>query len=107
MLHRVIWDYFNGSCEGFLVDHIDGDNTNNKIENLRLANHSTNAFNSNAHKDSSVPHKGVYRHKDKFRAVISVGGNRSHLGLFNTAEEASVAYNEKAKGLHGEYHRKA
>jgi len=105
MLHRVIWDYFNDSCEGFLVDHIDGDSVNNKIDNLRLANYSTNGFNSKGHKDASVPYKGVAKHKSKFRAQIGVGGNRLSLGVFDTAEEAAEAYRNKAKGLHGEYYR--
>ena len=107
MLHRVIWDYFNDSCEGFIVDHTDGDSVNNRIENLRLANYSTNAFNSKSHEDSAVPYKGVSKHKDQFRAQISVNGSRVHLGLFDTAEKASEAYRNKAKGLHGEYYRKA
>lgn len=36
LLHRVVWQLFYGDIpDGFHIDHIDGDKTNNKIENLR------------------------------------------------------------------------
>jgi len=52
---------------GFEIDHIDGNSLNNKIENLRLATHTQQAF--------------------------------------NTAEEASNAYNKIAKEIHGKFYR--
>ena len=106
MLHRVIWDYhYDEGCEGYLVDHIDNDSLNNRIENLRLCDYSQNAANSFSHKDSAVKSKGVSLHGDKFRAQIAHRGRRYHLGLFDTEKEASLAYKEKAKQLYGEYHR--
>ena len=108
MLHRVIWDMHNElKCEGYLVDHIDGDRANNRIENLRLCDYSQNAANSFGHKDSRIPSKGVSFHRDKYRAQIAHRGKRFHLGLFETEEEARLAYNKKATELYGEYHRQA
>ena len=44
--HRLIWTYHNGKIpSGLVVDHIDCDKTNNKIENLRLATRKQNAYN--------------------------------------------------------------
>lgn len=107
MLHRVIWDWHNDNgCDGYLVDHIDGNPSNNKIENLRLCNYSQNAANSLGHKDSTLLSKGVSVHGDKYRAQISCRGERFHLGLFETEEEAALAYTNKAVELFGEYHRK-
>jgi hypothetical protein len=38
-LHRLVWQYHNPNGEhfkeGFVIDHIDGDKTNNHISNLR------------------------------------------------------------------------
>ena len=35
-VHRLIANAFYGDHEGFVVDHIDGDKTNNKLENLEF-----------------------------------------------------------------------
>ena len=44
-VHRLVWLYHNGPCEHHLIDHIDGNKTNNKIENLRMATFSENQAN--------------------------------------------------------------
>lgn len=106
-LHRVIWNYFNNTCEGYVVDHIDGDILNNKIENLRLATAANNSHNSVGKKNSLVPYKGVSLRKKRFCARITYEGKKIHLGTYATAEEASEVYQAKAKELHGEYYRKA
>lgn len=37
LVHRVIWTHFNGAIpDGMVVDHIDRNRRNNRIENLRL-----------------------------------------------------------------------
>jgi len=106
MLHRVIWDYHHDEgCEGYLIDHIDNNSLNNRIENLRVCDYSQNAANSFSHSDSLLESKGVSAHGDRFRAQIAHKGKRYHLGLFDTEEEASMAYKEKALQLYGEYHR--
>ena len=45
-VHRVIWAIVKGEDPGeLMVDHIDGNKTNNRIENLRLATNSQNQAN--------------------------------------------------------------
>ena len=44
LIHRFIWEYFNGPIEGDLtVDHIDGVRANNELSNLRLMTRGANA----------------------------------------------------------------
>jgi hypothetical protein len=43
-VHRIVWEWFNGDIpQGIHVDHIDGDKTNNHIDNLRLLSASENS----------------------------------------------------------------
>jgi|LGOV01.1.fsa_nt_gb hypothetical protein len=95
-----------GKAEGKVVDHINGNPLDNRRENLRHCTHGQNMMNSKSVAGFSR-YKGVYFRKDrnKWRAVIVANGHRSHLGLYETEEDAALAYNEAAKRLHGEYAR--
>lgn len=45
-VHRLVWETFKGSIpDGFEIDHIDTDRSNNKLENLRCVNHKDNINN--------------------------------------------------------------
>ena len=52
-------------------------------------------------------YKGVrgYGNNDKWVARISVDGKSKHIGVYDTEEEAALAYNEAAKQLRGEFAR--
>ena len=86
-LHNVVWNWHFGEIpEGKTVDHIDGDKSNNQINNLRLATARQQQLNRNQ--------KGYYwnkKHK-KWKARHKKNGRRVFLGLFNTEEEARAAY---------------
>jgi hypothetical protein len=102
--HRVIWALVYGEWPKDHIDHIDGNITNNKIENLRECSRSQN--NRNKHKATgSIKLKGVRFHKSlqKFQSRICVDYKSIHLGYFDTPEEAHAAYCAKAVELFGEY----
>ena len=43
LVHRVVWEAFNGSIpKGFEINHIDGNGGNNRLDNLELVMHSEN-----------------------------------------------------------------
>ena len=74
------------------VDHIDQDTLNNNIDNLRWATRSENQSNKGI--IGAVKLKGVSKaHGDKFRAIITINSKKKHIGVYETAEEASEAYN--------------
>lgn len=79
-----------------VVDHIDGNKKNDKINNLRIVTNRANSstcFKHNKYDHSSV-FIGVYREKgkDKWRSSISHDGRTVSLGSFKTEIEASNAY---------------
>lgn len=59
-VHRVIWQMHHGYLSpDMVVDHIDGDTTNNKIDNLRLITDVMNQRNKRKHKNNRSGFMGV------------------------------------------------
>lgn len=110
MAHRIAWTYMTGEDPGdMLIDHIDGDTTNNRFNNLRLASKAENTRNAKKYKHNTSGFKGVCWHNEtkKWRAQIRCDYRLVHLGLFDTPELAHMAYCKAAAELHGEFARGA
>lgn len=103
--HRLVWMLAYGVLPNdLMIDHIDGDGFNNRLDNLRLCTNSQNQFNRDSNTSKKLP-KGVYRWRRKFKAEITIDGIRKYLGLFKTPEQASEAYQLAAQEFHGEFAR--
>ena len=79
--HRLAFIYMTGSAPG-IIDHINGDGTDNRWLNLRGVNHSESAKNMPLRKDSTSGIPGVNKYKGDWgwRALITdLEGNRLHL----------------------------
>jgi hypothetical protein len=105
MVHRIIWEMYNGEIpNGMQIDHIDRNPLNNNIENLRLATQAQNQINSTKPKNNTTGFKGVLATPNgKFQARLGYKGKKLYLGLFDTAEEAYECVVEVTKELHGEF----
>ena len=92
-----------------IVDHVDSKQiTNNNISNLRWSTISQNGFNRDKPKNNTTNFKGVSFNKSRqnYEAMITNNKKRTFLGSFLTAEDASEAYEAKAKLLHKEFYYK-
>lgn len=104
-VHRIVWAMHYREQPPEMVDHINGDVADNRIENLRPANHSLNAANMRRHKGKVASvYKGVQKTPaGRFVAVVTKGGEQYHCGTFDTEEGAHAAYLKKAVQLFGAY----
>lgn len=99
--HRIIWMLVYGEYPSE-IDHIDGDRSNNRIENLRSVNRSGNNQNRGIQKNNISGVTGVRfdQERSKWSAQIQVNKKIKHLGRFKTMEEAAAAYAEAKAKLH-------
>jgi len=104
-VHRLAWFYMKGEWPG-LVDHINGNKSDNRWSNLRLADKSLNAANQRQKASRKLP-KGVYQYPYQYGgrpfAQIRVKNLVIMLGKFDTVAEAKAAYDEAALKHFGEF----
>jgi hypothetical protein len=106
--HRAIWEMRNGAIPaGLVIDHIDGNRSNNRIDNLRVCTFQQNHFNRKPRPDNKSGFRGVSWHKQKQKwvAQITIDKKSKFLGFFTNPEEAYAAYCEMAIEHFGEYAR--
>ena len=90
--------------EGKILDHIDGDRSNNNIDNLRLCTHAENNWNKTVSSHSATGVKGLTYHTKEGRwyGSISVNGER----LYKKSKDKAIVEEwlvRMRKQLHGEF----
>ena len=82
------------------VDHEDGDGLNNRRRNIRFVTTSQNGVN-NCRARVRSGFRGVYRNKQKWSARVA----RTHVGTFDSPEEAALARDEAMRQRLGNFGR--
>jgi hypothetical protein len=102
--HRLIFLMHHGCLPEF-IDHIDGNPSNNKIENLRAAKSTENQHNRKLGKDNTSGVKGVDWHarSKKWMVRIRVNNKRKYFGSFDNLELAGLVAQEARNKYHREF----
>ena len=112
-VHRVIFLWHHGYLPK-VIDHIDNDQLNNRIENLREVTHQQNALNKKRDFNSASPYKGVKpasrARKNGFvpwEVSVSVNRRQVYFGTFDNIEVANQVAIAARNKYHGQFARHA
>lgn len=89
--HQLVFLYMIGEWPDGEVDHINGDKSDNRWDNLRDVTKSQNGHNKPVSRSSKTGFPGVYRHGVSYRSRIHVEKETIDLGCHRTIAEARVA----------------
>lgn len=106
--HRVVFALVSGFWPKGHIDHIDGNVTNNRIENLRDVSNAENHKNVKLQSNNSSGCPGVSAlPSGRWRARIKISGQEHTIGSFDTKSEAIAARRaaEKTFGFHPNHGR--
>ena len=106
--HRIIYLLFHGHLPP-MIDHIDGNTLNNKIENLRAVTNAENLQNMRLCPSNTSGSKNVSwdAKAKKWLVMLKVNGVRKYLGLFKDFEFADLVAVEARNKFHGRFARHA
>lgn len=106
LVHRLIY-WMNYGYLPKYIDHIDGDQLNNSIENLREATNQENLFNQKLRSSSTSGIKNVRWDKrlKKWCVGFTVNYKNKHIGVYSSLDKAIQVAEETRAKLHREFAR--
>jgi HNH endonuclease/AP2 domain len=103
--HRLAFFLMTGDWPTGLIDHINGQPSDNRWSNLRECSKAENTRHQKVHKSNTSGYRGVsfVKSQNRWRAIICVNGKNIYLGQFRTIEEAVSARASGSAKYHGEF----
>jgi len=89
--HRLAWSIFYGTPPDGTIDHLNGNPSDNRIANLRIASYAENSKNKVTTVRSSTGHRGVYLRHGRYRVLTRSLGRTITIGTFDALSEALEA----------------
>lgn len=94
--HDLAWLWMTGEWPTTAIEHINGDPSDNRWQNLRLTTRPKHQLKGGYGKSGI---KGVSQVGNRYRATANIHGLAVYLGTFNTADEAKAAYVRAADAI--------
>ena len=101
--HRLAYCHFYGEWPDQMIDHIDGDRSNNRIKNLRQATNQINQHNqTKLRTDNTSGYCGVayVPRLNRYKAEIKVNKKEIYLGIYKDLESAINARKQAEEIYH-------
>jgi hypothetical protein len=103
-IHKVIFCMHNGFIPE-IVDHINGDKSDHRIENLRAATHQSNNWNRVTQTNNKLGKKNISWHKQnqKYWVQLAKNGTKIVSVFVEDLELAELVATEARNKYHGEF----
>ena len=104
LTHQIVFKMFYGYTPK-VIDHIDGNTANNRVENLRPATPRQNQYNARISTRNKSGAKCVWWNKTakKWQVEVSVKGKQKDFGLYKDLELADLVAQEARDKYHGAF----
>jgi hypothetical protein len=105
--HRLAWLYMTGEWPNDVIDHINGDSSDNRYCNLRSCSQMQNTWNAKLSIKNTSGHKGVSWSKERKKWVVMIksGDKYKHIGRFIKKQDAINAMESARRKMHGEFYK--